>query len=89
MITTAGQAVSRNERHEHTFFNPAGIIYEIRCFAAAPGCRVHGRPTGEFTWFPGYTWQYALCATCGDHLGWYFSSGESGFFGLISPKLIA
>ena len=49
---------------------------------------VHGRETDEFTWFQGFTWQYSLCGTCFDHLGWFFNSAGRSFFGLISSKLI-
>lgn len=72
----------------HTFFNPVGIVYEICCFSDAPGCTVFGKPTDEFTWFPGYTWEYSVCGTCSDHLGWFYNSSESSFYGLINSKLV-
>lgn len=86
-ITSEDLSIEVNDTHHHTFFNPAGIIYEIRCFSGAKGCSLHGPPSTEFTWFAGYTWRIALCMSCATHLGWFFSSGDLGFFGLIKKKL--
>jgi hypothetical protein len=88
VITRLNNKISINEKHMHTFFNPVGIVFEICCFSDAPGCRVYGEPTDEFTWFSGYTWQYSLCGTCSDHLGWFYDSSGSSFFGLINAKLV-
>lgn len=88
VITSRRHAVAVDGNHLHTFFNPAGIIYEIRCFKQAGGCTVYGHPTDEFTWFSGYVWRYALCASCLIHLGWLFESGEKIFYGLINNKLV-
>jgi hypothetical protein len=73
---------------DHAFFNPEGLLFEIRCFDSAPGCLVGGEPSFEFTWFPGHAWRYALCGACGMHLGWWFEGGEGAFFGLIRTRLI-
>lgn len=86
-ITTAANSIEVSDSHHHTFFNPAGIIYEIRCFSAADGCVQYGPFSDEFTWFAGYSWRLSLCSTCGAHMGWYFSSGDLGFYGLISKNL--
>ncbi len=88
-ITTEKEAISVNGLHGHVFFNPSGIAFDVRCFQKAPGCRIHGKSTTDFTWFAGYSWQYALCSTCLTHLGWRFHSdtGDS-FFGLIANRLI-
>ena len=82
-------ATSVNGSHQHTFFNPAGVVYEINCYSQARGCVVHGLPTDEFSWFKGYVWQYAACITCQEHLGWFFSSSDTTFYGLIAGKLLA
>lgn len=87
LITYEKKAVAVNDDHYHTFFNPAGIIFEIRCFASAEGCIQHGSPSDEFTWFAGYSWRLSLCAGCLAHMGWFFSSSGSSFFGLIGKKL--
>ena len=85
-ITHQRQATAINGRHEHAFFNPAGIAFDIRCFHAAPGTTPHGASSAEFTWFPGYRWRIVLCATCQTHLGWLFTNGGS-FYGLIADLL--
>ena len=92
-ITSRQEAVSINGQHEHAFFNPAGIAFEVRCFSRADGCLVRGKPTTDFSWFDGRYWQYASCATCLIHLGWLFTSNEEdggtgSFFGLIGDRLI-
>jgi hypothetical protein len=85
-ITSPQQAIAVNGSHEHAFFNPAGIAFEIRCFRAAPGAAVQGAASDEFTWFPDYRWQVALCLVCQAHLGWRFT-GNTTFFGLIASQL--
>jgi len=86
-ITTGDQRLEVSGSHRHTFFNPAGIVYEIGCFARAAGCSLAGETSGEFSWFPGYLWRIAICGGCGTHLGWRFQSADSAFYGLILPKL--
>ena len=87
VVTEPAQAIEINGRHEHAFFNPAGIAYELRCFRQAPGANIQNKPTAEFSWFAGYLWQIAVCTACGAHLGWRFT-GPSSFYGLIGAKLI-
>lgn len=86
-ITSSNESLEKGGKHLHTFFNPAGIVYEIGCFRRAPGCQVYGESSGEFAWFKGYSWQVAYCRSCQQHLGWMFS-GDDAFFGLIANKLI-
>lgn len=86
-ITKAKERIEKAGKHLHTFFNPAGIVYEISCFRRAPGCLVYGAPSTEFAWFAGYYWQVVYCRSCLTHLGWRFS-GEDEFFGLIANKLM-
>ena len=87
-ITDAESLFSFDGSRTHTFFNPAGIIFEIICFSKAPGCVVHGPASTEFCWFSGFTWRLAFCGNCLAHLGWLFESVDSSFFGLILKKLI-
>lgn len=87
-ITRGRWRVERNDDHEHTVFNPAGQIFEIACYKEAPGVGVFGKPSYEFTWFKGYSWQITFCLNCETHLGWRFS-GSDIFFGLIKSKLTA
>jgi hypothetical protein len=87
VITTMDSVVSVAGQHRHTFKNPAGIYYEIGCFSSAKGCFNMGEPTFEYTWFPGYNWCYSVCGRCFIHLGWYYQSGDSHFYGLILNRL--
>jgi len=87
LITSEDAVISIAGNHRHTFKNPAGIVFEIGCFSSAPGCINMGEPTLEFTWFPGYRWTYSVCGKCLSHLGWFFQSGDSQFYGLILNRL--
>ncbi len=83
-ITTAKERIEMEGHHSHVFNNPAGYLFEIGCFASAPGCVNRGEPTMEFTWFAGFAWRFALCGNCSAHLGWrYQSGGGRSFYGLI------
>jgi hypothetical protein len=86
-ITASDQAISVNSSFRHTFFNPAGIVFELGCYRKAPGCMAAGDPSSEFSWFSGYLWSFALCKSCDTHIGWCFESGDSLFWGLILNKL--
>ncbi len=88
LITHNEYAISVAGLFKHVFVNPAGVPYQIGCFSSAPGCCFVGEPTLAFTWFPGYTWSYAMCDKCFTHLGWYYQSGEFHFYGLILNRLI-
>ncbi len=74
--------------HAHTFANPAGQVFDIGCFHAAPGCVGEGPSTVEFTWFAGYRWRVVVCGGCRNHIGWQFISATDRFFGLILNRLI-
>ncbi|WP_419799337.1 MAG: cereblon family protein [Terasakiella sp.] len=90
LITFADQHIVMKGDHEHTVFNPAGIIFTIGCFQDAPGCLTTGQKSTEFSWFPGYKWQLAHCSHCQRHLGWMFcnpSQIPAYFFGLIRNRL--
>jgi len=89
LVTTGRWRISVNGDHEHTVFNPAGMLFEILCFKEAPGCRGVGRQTGEFSWFAGYLWKVGLCRFCGIQLGWLFTGGGSPrvFFAMIRQRL--
>jgi hypothetical protein len=87
VITSDDQRVQVAGSHQHTFFNPVGIVYELGCFANAVGCHAQGEASSEFAWFSGYLWRIALCARCGSHLGWRFESAETRFYGLILSML--
>ena len=82
-ITASEYRVERSGAFEHTFVNTGGFVHHIGCFAAAPGCIHIGDTQQAFTWFPGWTWQVALCARCHTHLGWIFRCAGDQFHGLI------
>jgi hypothetical protein len=87
-VTDEGHRVSVHGQSEYRFMNPGGFVFDLVCFGRAPGCRERGSPTAEFTWFPGYTWRYAVCGGCDLHLGWLFEGGSwSQFYGLIANRL--
>ena len=86
-ITSDEHRIDVDGKFEHTFANPAGILYTIGCFDEAPGCGAFGEETDEFTWFPGYTWQIVLCRDCSSHLGWRYWSSDREFYGLILARL--
>jgi hypothetical protein len=86
-ITSEAEKIEMNGDHRHTFFNPAGIVYELGCFHRAPGCLIGEEISADFTWFAGYVWSLALCGSCLAHLGWCFSSDSTSFFGLIGKNL--
>ncbi|MBE1425306.1 hypothetical protein H4684_001959 [Desulfomicrobium macestii] len=94
LCRTCGQPVTRirdrisvGGKHVHALFNPAGILFEVGCFAVAPGCRFEGEFTHDFSWFPGYAWRYAMCRRCAVHLGWEYRGAGDGFTGLIMAFL--
>jgi hypothetical protein len=86
-ITHREQSIEVGGEHVHRYTNPAGVRYVIGCFHEAPGCTAVGEPTGEWTWFPPYRWQVAVCTECGLHLGWRYTATDE-FFGLILDRLI-
>jgi len=88
-ITSGDWKMNIKSGHEHTVFNPAGVVFSIGCFRDAPGCSSTGQPSSNFTWFPGYKWRLAFCEGCGKHVGWLFTGQiiPAIFFGLILNRL--
>jgi hypothetical protein len=87
VITDASHRMEMNGAHVHQFVNPAGVVYEIGCFAAAPGCLPVGASEDAFSWFPGWSWQIATCGSCLAHLGWLYRNAGHEFHGLITSAL--
>ena len=87
-ITTSSARIEVSGSHDHYFVNPHGFDFRIGCFAVAPGCIAQGPTSGEFTWFPGHTWQLDHCRSCTLHLGWMFRSPRHNFHGLILARLV-
>jgi hypothetical protein len=86
-VTRARARMSVNGAHVHTFKNPSAIDYTIACFDEANGCVGSGEQSSVWTRFPGYAWQVALCAHCGEHLGWSFDRHSERFWALILDRL--
>jgi hypothetical protein len=87
-VTSETARIAIDGSHVHRRTNPSGIEFEFGCFATAPGVHTLGTPTAEFSWFPGYTWVYAVCRECVTHLGWFFSGLSPSFHGLILARLM-
>lgn len=89
VITYQGNAKQIQGQHVHSFVNPGGYTFTIGCFSRA-WCKIMGLPMQEWSWFNAYTWQYALCPQCQEHLGWFYrcSTDDSSFYGLILDRLI-
>jgi hypothetical protein len=86
-ITDAAAATERGGGHRHRLVNPAGIAFDVRCFAHARGAAGAGTPTTEHSWFPPAAWHLALCGGCGTHLGWWFTAPGDRFAGLIAERI--
>lgn len=65
------------ESASRIFSNPYGLLHEIFTVRQAQGLLLEGPPTTEFSWFPGYAWEVAYCASCHAHLGWEFTAVDS------------
>jgi len=87
-VTRVSARIDVDGQHEHTRMNPAGFVYRIVCYRAAPGCALRGEPSTEWSWFPGSAWQIAACAACQAHLGWGFGGEAGSFFGLIAERIV-
>ncbi|XP_028164628.1 protein cereblon [Ostrinia furnacalis] len=55
------------------YTNLGGYMHDIVTVSAA-SVALDGAPSAEYSWFPGYTWTIALCATCTHHVGWRFDA---------------
>jgi hypothetical protein len=87
-LSRPGERIAVGGTHRHTFANPNGIVFEIGCYNMVTGCAFIGPPSYEFPWFPGHSWQIAICSSCQTHLGWIFR-GQAGaqFVGLILDRI--
>lgn len=86
-LTTAAEAIAADGHHRHQRVNPAGFVFDIRCFGSAPGMVPVGEPDPRFTWFPGASWQIGLCLACQNHVGWAFSGRNVPFVALIVDRI--
>lgn len=77
------------------YCNPAGYIHETLTVhkTLENAAKIVDRPSTEFSWFPGYAWQIAVCNKCTTHIGWKFVAvtknlKPKSFFGLSCKSLI-
>lgn len=49
VVTKPEFAIHSEHGFSQTFANPAGHVFEIGCFAAAPGCRQGSESSSEFS----------------------------------------
>lgn len=85
-ITSEDERMEVDGAHESVRVNLAGMLFRIGCFRRAPGVRGVGEASASWSWFAGYTWQVAVCARCGEHLGWIYR-GADRFHGLLLDSL--
>ncbi|CAN4105150.1 unnamed protein product [Withania somnifera] len=74
------------------YVNPHGFVHEIMTLFKAIGLAIIGNPVEEYSWFPGYAWSIAECATCETQLGWLFTATKKklkprSFWGIRSSKV--
>lgn len=86
-IATTRARIEVEGKHVHTFVNPAGFEYTVRCFGDAPGCIGAGEESTFWSWFRGFAWRLAACGGCGGHLGWSFRKDASVFWGLVADRI--
>ncbi|XP_028802225.1 protein cereblon [Neltuma alba] len=56
------------------YVNPGGHVHEIMTLHNASGLALVGRAHTQYSWFPGYAWTIANCATCESQMGWLFTA---------------
>ena len=81
------RATERAGAHRHLCANPAGVVYAIRLFVGSWSIAAVGTSSAAHSWFPGATWQIAVCRRCHLHLGWLFHEAAP-FAGLIEGAYV-
>uniref|UniRef100_UPI00358E20E6 protein cereblon n=1 Tax=Myxine glutinosa TaxID=7769 RepID=UPI00358E20E6 len=56
------------------YVNPHGYVHEALTVHKTTNVNLAGRPSTQYSWFPGYAWTIAQCRHCGHHVGWKFSA---------------
>ena len=85
------------EGPQGSYVNPGGYVHETLTLYKVRNVLYIGKPSTEYSWFPGYAWQICQCSYCDSHLGWRFTASSSKklhpkkFYGIsrrsIRPKL--
>ncbi|XP_064480332.1 protein cereblon-like [Ornithodoros turicata] len=65
-----------------TYVNPHGYVHEMITVRRAKGVYWNGRPSSEYSWFPGYAWTILHCRSCHCHVGWKFTAVEKNLLPL-------
>ncbi|KAJ4822785.1 hypothetical protein Tsubulata_020512 [Turnera subulata] len=74
------------------YVNPHGFVHEVMTLNKANGLVLIGRPSAEYSWFPGYAWTIANCSTCERQIGWRFTATKKklkpqSFWGIRSSQV--
>ncbi|XP_027079727.1 uncharacterized protein [Coffea arabica] len=74
------------------YVNAHGYVHEVMTLHKANGLAVIGAPVKEHSWFPGYAWSIAECATCESQMGWLFTATKKklkprSFWGIRSSQV--
>uniref|UniRef100_A0A1Q3FA94 Protein cereblon n=1 Tax=Culex tarsalis TaxID=7177 RepID=A0A1Q3FA94_CULTA len=64
-----------------SFCNPSGFVHDTLTIykTRENSTFTTERPSTEFSWFPGYSWQITLCSNCRNHLGWKFVATKKNY----------
>lgn len=87
VVARSDAGMEINGSHEHFCTNPHGFEFHLVCYQQALGCAIAGQPTAADSWFAGYSWRFASCSGCAEHLGWLFETEGTHFYGLISDRI--
>jgi cereblon len=77
-VADPGDVFRAGEDAVQVFVNQAGYAHEVITVLDAWNVVISGRPTTEFSWFPGYAWRHVLCGGCGNHVGWLYETVVGG-----------
>uniref|UniRef100_A0A182PJ24 Protein cereblon n=1 Tax=Anopheles epiroticus TaxID=199890 RepID=A0A182PJ24_9DIPT len=77
-----------------SYCNPAGYVHDTLTVHKTKenSTLPVERPSTNFSWFPGYSWQIIVCANCRQHLGWKFVAEKrnvlpKSFYGLSGTNI--
>lgn len=74
------------------YVNPNGHVHETLTVYKAKNLSLIGRPSTDYSWFPGYAWTISQCKQCGSHIGWKFTATKptmipDKFYGLTRKSV--
>uniref|UniRef100_A0A0A9YEK0 Protein cereblon n=1 Tax=Lygus hesperus TaxID=30085 RepID=A0A0A9YEK0_LYGHE len=78
------------EGAQSTYVNPGGYVHDTITLSTATNLIIISNPSTEYSWFPGYAWEIAVCCHCQKHIGWKFTSKKlvpKTFWGLSRQSL--